>query len=37
MEVKGCSYTTDAKATSITLPRLQNVHSYDVFMIMSNM
>lgn len=36
-EVKGCSYTTDAKATSITLPRLENAHSYDVFMIMRNM
>ena len=36
-EVKGCSYTTDAKATSITLLRLENAHSYDVFMIMRNM
>ncbi|CAH3031117.1 unnamed protein product [Pocillopora meandrina] len=36
-EVKGCSYATDAKATNITLPRLENAHSYDVFMIMRNM
>lgn len=36
-KVPGCEYTTDAKATNLILPRLENALSYDVFVTIRNM